>query len=77
LQVNPLVTEDAAYSAEVDFDPYATGSINQLVRHWLPIAGAVNSINRCMGQPDLYPFVLTSAVIRKLGFVHELICRVG
>jgi len=76
LQVNPLVTDDAAYSAEVDFDPHATDSINQLVRHWLPIVGAVNNINRCMGQPDLYPFVLTSAVIRKLGFVHDLIRRV-
>ena len=40
---------------------------------WLPIAGAVNSINRCMGQPDLYPFVLTEAVIQKLGFVHDLV----
>jgi len=37
----------------------------------------VNNINRCMGQPDLYPFVLTPAVIHKLGFVHGLIRHAG
>src|SRR5476651_1063968 len=59
MRVDPVVTEDAAYSAEIDFDPHSALDIDSLVRRWLPIAGAVNSINRCMGQPDLYPFVLT------------------
>ena len=75
LRVDPVVTEDSAYSAAVNFDPHASVGIDQLVDRWLPIAGAVNSINRCMGQPDLYPFVLTPAVIRKLGFVHDLVRR--
>jgi hypothetical protein len=26
-----------------------------------------------MGLPDLYPFVLSPAVVAKLGFIHELI----
>lgn len=77
LRVDPVVTEDTAYSAAVDFDPHAAASVDQLIRRWLPIAGAVNSINRCMGQPDLYPFVLTPAVIEKLGFVHDLVRRTG
>jgi len=76
LRVKPVVTRDQAYRAEVDFDPHATDSTSQLIRRWLPIAGAVNSINRCMGQPDLYPFVLTPEVIRKLGFVHDLVRRI-
>jgi len=75
MRVDPVVTDDWIYRGEVDFDPYAAVNINQLVRRWLPIAGAVNCINRCMGQPDLYPFVLTSAVIRKLAFVHDLVRR--
>ena len=40
---------------------------------WLPLTLAVNCLNRSMGQPDLYPFVLSSAAIGKLGFVHGLI----
>jgi hypothetical protein len=75
LRVDPVVTDDVSYSAEVDFDPHKAATIERLVQRWLPIAGAVNSINRCMGQPDLYPFVLTPAVIGKLGFVHGLIQR--
>ena len=34
---------------------------------------AVNSINRSMGLPDLYPFVLSPRIIIKLAFVHEQI----
>jgi hypothetical protein len=76
MRVDPIVTEDRAYSARVDFDPHTARDIESLVRRWLPIAGAVNSINRCMGQPDLYPFVLTPAVIQKLGFMNGLIRRI-
>jgi len=28
-----------------------------------------------MGQPDLYPFVLSPVAIEKLGFVHDVITR--
>ena len=42
-----------------------------LTEAWLPLTIAVNSLNRSMGQPDLYPFVLSPPVIDKLGFVHE------
>ena len=40
---------------------------------WIPLTVAINSINRSMGQPDLYPFVLSPQVIGKLGFIHELV----
>jgi hypothetical protein len=75
MRVDPVVTDDVAYSAEIDFDPHNARDVQQLVRRWLPIAGAVNSLNRCMGQPDLYPFVLSPAVIEKLGFIHGLVRR--
>jgi len=59
-------------SAVVDFDPHNAAGINQLIDAWLPIAFAVNSLNRSMGQPDLYPFVLSPRTIEKLGFIHAL-----
>jgi hypothetical protein len=30
-----------------------------------------------MGQPDLYPFVLTPAVVTKLTFIHDLVRKEG
>ena len=33
---------------------------------------ALNSLSRSLGQPDVYPFVLSKPVIEKLGFIHDL-----
>jgi hypothetical protein len=33
----------------------------------------MNSLNRAMGQPDLYPFVISPAVMTKLSFVHDVV----
>ena len=42
-----------------------------------PLTFAVNSINRSMGLPDLYPFVLAPPVIVKLSFIHNQIRAAG
>ena len=39
----------------------------------VPMSFALNNMNRCMGQPDFYPFILSPAVIAKLEFVHDLV----
>jgi len=31
----------------------------RIIDAWLPPTFAVNSLNRAMGNPDLYPFVLS------------------
>ena len=59
--------------AAVDFNPHDAPSIEQLIEAWLPLCFAVNSMNRSMGQADLYPFVLAPITIGKLGYVHDLI----
>jgi hypothetical protein len=56
----------------IDFQPYRAQSIEQLVDAWLPLTFALNSINRSMGQPDLYPFILTPTIVGKLGFIQTL-----
>jgi len=33
----------------------------------------MNSVARAMGTRDLYPFILSSEVIRKLSFIHGLV----
>jgi hypothetical protein len=69
LKINPAA---GGLAAKVNFDSHNAANINQLIDAWLPIAFAVNSLNRSMGHPDLYPFVLTAQTIEKLGFVHSL-----
>ncbi len=57
----------------VDLDPYTAHTIEEVVGAWLPLVFAMNSLNRSMGQNDLYPFVLSPPVIAKLGFIHDLV----
>jgi hypothetical protein len=73
LTVRPRVATGAELSTEVSFDPYGAQPMERLIEAWLPLTFAVNSLNRSMGQPDLYPFVLSPVAIEKLGFVHDLV----
>jgi hypothetical protein len=70
--VHPRFDLGRELETRIDFDPYRASSIEQLVNAWLPLTFALNSINRCMGQPDLYPFILTPAIVEKLDFIHRL-----
>jgi hypothetical protein len=57
----------------VDLNPYTADTIEEIIAAWLPLVFAMNSLNRSMGQGDLYPFVLSPPVVRKLGFIHALV----
>ena len=48
-------------------------SFDTMLKHWLPLTYALNSLNRSMGHNDLYPFVLSEKVVEKLKFIHQLI----
>lgn len=64
-----------AMEAQIDFDPHCVEDIHRIIDAWLPLTYAVNSINRAMGLPDLYPFVITAAVKEKLAYIHALVRR--
>ena len=73
LGIHPVLDPGGAMHADLDFDPHKARDVAILIDAWLPLSFAVNSLNRSMGQPDLYPFILTPAVIEKLGFIHGLV----
>lgn len=58
---------------EVVFDPYRADNANQIVEAWVPISLALNTLQRSMGQADIYPFVLRAPVVEKLDFIHRTI----
>ncbi len=78
VRIHPKISREEGLHAAIDFDPHAaTISVDQLVEAWLPLTFAVNSLNRSLGQPDLYPFVLSPRAIEKLNFVHETVHAPG
>ncbi|MEZ4865792.1 MAG: putative zinc-binding peptidase [Caldilineaceae bacterium] len=73
LAVDPQIRSKDNLTQEVDFDAYRQYDFDKLIQTWLPVTFAVNSLNRSMGQPDLYPFVFAEATLAKLHFVHQTI----
>ncbi|MFO1159497.1 MAG: putative zinc-binding peptidase [Reyranellaceae bacterium] len=73
MSTHPALARDDILDAAVDFAPYRAETMGQLIETWLPLSVALNCLNRSMGQPDLYPFVLSGPAIDKLAFVHGLV----
>jgi hypothetical protein len=61
--------------SDPEFDAYDLPELGPAIDHWLPLTFAINSLNRSMGQQDLYPFVLSQTAIEKMAFVHETVRR--
>jgi hypothetical protein len=48
-------------------------SFEGIISAWAELTIALNSINRCMGLPDTYPFVLSATIVNKLEFIFDVI----
>jgi len=73
ISIRPRAANAEQLSTEIDFDPYREGDISRLVDTLVPLTVAMNNLNRSMGQPDFYPFVLSQPVVAKLDFIHQLL----
>ncbi len=73
LRVQPNAGRDPALTMIADFDSYREVDFAALVRAWLPLTYALNSLNHSMGQAAFYPFVLVPPVMEKLRFIHDVI----
>jgi hypothetical protein len=63
----------APAGATVDKPLAGDTGFERLIGLWLPLSWSLNMINRSMGHPDLYPFVLPPAVLDKMRFIHNLV----
>jgi hypothetical protein len=75
--MRPALDATGELTARIDFDPYTSGDIAELIDNWVPLASLINNLNRAVGQHDAYPFVLTPVVIEKLSFIHRLVRDAG
>jgi hypothetical protein len=73
MYVHPRLARPGEIEAQVDFDPYTVRDPQALIDAWIPLSNALNSLNRTMGLPDIYPFVLSPTVIEKLSAIHDLV----
>jgi hypothetical protein len=63
----PVLEELAAETA-------APGApFDRLIESWFPLTYVLNNLNRALGLPDGYPFVLSAPAIEKMRFVHDTV----
>lgn len=72
VRARPSTEDETLVLPPVTFDPYKAPDIGAIIDNWIPLASLLNNLNRAVGQPDAYPFILTPKVIEKLGFINAL-----
>ncbi|MDX1451465.1 MAG: putative zinc-binding metallopeptidase [Oleiphilaceae bacterium] len=50
-----------------------SADFEERLRHWDQFSVTLNELNRSLGLPDAYPFVITEHIADKLRFVHQSI----
>jgi hypothetical protein len=71
LRLQPRRANDPALQADADLKPGSP--FDGMIENWYPLTHVLNSLNRGLGLPDGYPFVLSAKVVEKLRFVHTVI----
>ncbi|MET0356428.1 MAG: putative zinc-binding metallopeptidase, partial [Cellvibrio sp.] len=73
IKVSPQVSNSKELQTNVGINVYDSKNFSNILRHWLPLSYALNSLSRSIGHQHAYPFVLTEPVIKKLDLVHRII----
>lgn len=73
LSLRPRHPSSTSMTANPQMAAHPTAGFDAILGTWFPLTYALNSLNRGMGLPDLYPFVLSPPAIEKLRFVHDVI----
>ncbi len=73
MSIDPAESPDKMMNAKADFDPYQNPDMERILKVGVPLTFAINSLNRGMGRPDLYPFVINASVREKLAYVNKVV----
>ncbi|MES2261700.1 MAG: putative zinc-binding peptidase [Pseudomonadota bacterium] len=58
---------------QISAPPLKIRSFDEIVSDWFALTYVLNSLNRSVGTPDSYPFTLSTPVLDKLQFVHQVV----
>lgn len=58
-------------------DPYGIQDFKKIFDSGIALTCAANSLNKSMGLPDIYPFIISEPVFAKLKFIHDRMVSTG
>ena len=74
LSVDPLIARSSdEFKVDILASPYNMRNFETIIKYWMPLSFALNSLNRSMGLNDIYPFVISEPAKEKMAFIHSLI----
>ncbi len=73
LSLRPRRADEPALTPKLPMEGSRPASFERMIEAWFPLTYLLNNLNRGLGLPDGYPFVLSTPAIEKLRFVHEVI----
>lgn len=73
IRARPRIGDENLAIPPVTFDPYMAPDMSTIIDNWIPLSSLINNLNRAVGQPDAYPFILSPPVIEKLSFINDLV----
>jgi hypothetical protein len=73
LSLQPRRTDEPALDPALALRGSRPESFDETIERWFSLTYVLNNLNRGMGMPDAYPFILSPPAIDKLRFVHETI----
>ncbi len=75
MSLRPRRRDEPMLRPDILFQGGPPESFDRMIERWFALTYVLNSLNRGLGMPDAYPFVLMSPVIEKLRFIHETIAE--
>jgi hypothetical protein len=75
LSLSPRRGDEPSLQRISSGDANAAVTFEHLLESWFPVTYAINNLNRSLGVPDGYPFVLADLAIGKLRYVHDVVER--
>ncbi|MBL8795541.1 MAG: putative zinc-binding metallopeptidase [Planctomycetia bacterium] len=73
LSLQPRRPNEPRLTARPELAAGRPGDFDKMIADWFALTYLLNNLNRGLGLPDGYPFVLSSPAIEKLRFVHRVV----
>ncbi len=73
LSMRPRRSDEPSLQPVAGKEPGPDIEFDRMIADWVSVSYLLNNLNRSLGQPDGYPFVLSAPVIEKTRFIHETI----
>lgn len=73
LSLKPEISKPSYLEMAKAQDPYTINDFKIIFDASISLTCAANSLNRSMGLPDIYPFIIADTVYEKLNFIHEIL----